>query len=186
MGGCHGAGDPREEIRKAFCPALCCTLSPGLHSRITWVQNLITFSSVHPNVFLPLCPRRLPIRLVVERRAVGRIEGYCAIPSITPSSSAPLIYTTTATLLTPQCLLWLKLQPLWKFTHGNEYPCVWWGMMERQLDRKVLFLKSLSSVGTQSRKGWSQSCGEALPLTLSGCLVPSGRQLFLRLAGCQR
>lgn len=113
MGGrCHGTGDPREEIRKAFSPALCCTLSPGLHSRITWVQNLITFSSVHPNVFLPLCPRRLPIRLVVERRAVGRMEGYFAIPSIPPSSSAPFIYTTTAALLTPQCLLWLKLQPL--------------------------------------------------------------------------
>ena len=112
MGGCHGAGDPREEIRKAFFPALCCTLSPGLQSRITWVQNLITFSSVHPNIFLPLCPRRLPIRLVVGRRAVGRMEGYCTIPSIPPSSSAPLIYTTTATLLTPQCLLQLKLQPL--------------------------------------------------------------------------
>ena len=58
--------------------------------------------------------------------------------------------------------------------------------MEKQLDRKVLFLKSLSSVGIQSRKVWSQSGGEALPLTLSGRLVPSGRQLFLRLGGCQR
>lgn len=94
----RGAGSPWEGLRKAFSPSLCCTLSSGFQSRITWVQNLITSVTLAPYILTSsFWSKNCCLSIWWWGRNTLREQKNTMLPS---PSFLPPIYTPTATLLT--------------------------------------------------------------------------------------
>lgn len=185
---CYGPRDPLKGIGKAFSPTLSWTLSTGFQSRITWAQNLTT-SSTHLVLYilasLSFCIQDCCLSdWWWIREWLGEQKDTMPPYPFYPPASAAFIYTTTAVLLTPKCLLQLKLKPVWKLTHGMDlHVCSgvrWRGSWTGRFS-------SWNPWTEQCGKCWNLSGGNTLPFTLQGCPAPSGQpaSLFPKLGSCQ-